>query len=170
MIQLQFQSKLPIRSAVGRRGRINAAIFVASVALAAQILSACSSSRSFPADGFAAYPDLNDPTPTAGVPADQVAQIKADLIQLRDNQERVAARQQALRVGGVGRDASDPALLVSGPVVSGDPGRQPSERVAEIAQQQSDRVDWQSDRLSEAGNGDAQHGRESTALPASKVP
>jgi len=121
MIQLQFQSKLPTRSAVGRRGPINTATFVASVALAAQILSACSSGRSFPGDGFAAYPDLNDPTPTAGVHADQVAQIKADLIQLRDNQERVAARQQALRVSGVGRDASDPALLASRPVVAGDP-------------------------------------------------
>jgi hypothetical protein len=123
MIQRQFQSKLPTRSAVGRPGRVNAAAFVTFVALTAQTLSACSSSRSFPADGFSAYPDLNDPTPTAGVPADQVAQMKADLVQLRDNQERVAIRQQSLRVGSVVvRDASDPALLVSRPVVAGDPG------------------------------------------------
>ena len=100
MIQLQSQSKLPSRSAVGRRGRINTAAFVTSVALTAQILSACSSSRSFPADGFAAYPDLNDPTPTAAVRADQVAQMKADLIQLRDNQERAAVRQQTPQANG----------------------------------------------------------------------
>jgi hypothetical protein len=91
--QLQTQ-RLPTRSAVGRRGRTNTVAFVASVVLIAQILSACSSSRSFPADGFAAYQDLNDPMPMAGVRADEVAQIKADLIQVRNDRERAAVRQQ----------------------------------------------------------------------------
>jgi len=101
MISFQIQrTKLPARSAVGRRGRISTAAFVTSVALAAQMLSACSSSRSFPADGFASYPDLNDTTPTAGVSADQVAQLKTELIQVREDQERAAARQQAPRAGG----------------------------------------------------------------------
>ena len=94
MIQIQSQIRWPARSAVGRRGRTRTAAFVASVALTAQILSACSSSRSFPEDGFTAYPNLNDPTPTARVSADQVAQIKAELIQARDDQERIATQQQ----------------------------------------------------------------------------
>ena len=95
MIRFEIQlTKLPTRSAVGRRGRIATAASVASVVLIAQILSACSS-QSVPAIGVAAqYPDLNDPTPTAGVSADQVAQIKAELIQVRDNQERVAIQQR----------------------------------------------------------------------------
>jgi hypothetical protein len=93
MIRFQTQrTKLPTRSAAGRRGRINTAAFVVAVATIAQILSACSS-QSFPA---AQYPNLNDPTPAAGVRADQVAQIKAELIQVRDNQERAGALQQAL--------------------------------------------------------------------------
>ena len=97
MIRFQTQrTKLPTRSAAGRRGWINTAAFVASVALIAQILSACS--QSFPAASVAAqYPDLNDPTPGAGVRADQVAQIKAELIQVRDDQERAAALQQTLQ-------------------------------------------------------------------------
>jgi len=97
MIQFEIRrTKLPPGSAAGRRGRINTAAFVASVALIAQILSACSS-QSFPAANVAAqYPDLNDPPPMAEVRADQVAQIKAELIQARDDQERVAAWQQAL--------------------------------------------------------------------------
>jgi len=96
MIRFQTQrTKLPTRSAAGRRGRTNTAAFVATVALIAQILSACS--QSFPAASVAAqYPDLNDPTPRAGVRADQVAQIKAEMIQVRDDQERAAARQQTL--------------------------------------------------------------------------
>jgi len=95
MIRFRTQrTRLPTRSAAGRRGRINTAAFVTSVALTAQILSACSS-QSSPAAVVAAYPDLNDPTPTAEVRSDQVAQIKAELIQVRDNQERDAARQQA---------------------------------------------------------------------------
>jgi hypothetical protein len=90
MIRFQTQkTKLPTRSAAGRRGR---AAFVVAVATIAQILSACSS-QSFPP---AQYPDLNDPTPEARVRADQVAQIKAELIQVRDDQERAAARQQTL--------------------------------------------------------------------------
>jgi hypothetical protein len=101
MISFQIQrTKLPTRSAVGRRGRINTAALVTFVALAAQILSACSSSRSFPADGFASYPDLNDPTPNVAVNVDRVAQIKDDLLRVRDDQERAAARQQAPRAGG----------------------------------------------------------------------
>ena len=97
MIQFQTQrTKLPIGSAAGRRGRINTAALVASVALIAQILSACSS-QSVPATGAAAqYPDLNDTPPRAEVRADQVAQIKAELIQVRDDQERAATQQQAL--------------------------------------------------------------------------
>jgi hypothetical protein len=98
MIQLQTQrTKLPTRAA-GRRGRINRPVFVATIALIAQTVSACSSlPQSFPATSFAAqYPDLNNPPPTAEVSADQVAQIKAELIQARDDQERVAAQQQTL--------------------------------------------------------------------------
>jgi hypothetical protein len=95
MIQLQTQkANLPTRSAAGRRGPINAAAFVASAALIALILSACS--QSLPATSVAGqYPDLNDPPPMAGFRGDQVAQIKAELIQVRDNQERAAAQQQA---------------------------------------------------------------------------
>jgi hypothetical protein len=44
----------------------------------------------------AQYPDLNDPTPGAGVRENQVAQLKAELIQLRDNQERAATLQRTL--------------------------------------------------------------------------
>ena len=98
MIRFQTQTtKLPTRSAAGRRGRTNKA-FVASVALVAQTLSACSSlPQSFPAISAAAqYPDLNDPPPSAEVRADQVAEIKAELIQARDDQERAAAQRQAL--------------------------------------------------------------------------
>jgi hypothetical protein len=98
MIQLQTQrTKLPTRSAAGRRGPINTTAFVVCAALIAQILSACSNLQSFPATSIAGqYPDLNDPPPTAGVRADQAAQIKAELIQVRDDQVRVAAQQQAL--------------------------------------------------------------------------
>jgi hypothetical protein len=39
---------------------------------------------------------LNDPPPTVALRVDQVAQIKAELIQVRDDQERAAAAQQAL--------------------------------------------------------------------------
>jgi hypothetical protein len=92
MIRFQTQrTKLPTRSAVGRRGQINTAAFGAFVALIAQVLSACSN---LPATSAAPqYPDLNDPTPTAGLRADQVAQIKAELIQARDDLERAAAQQ-----------------------------------------------------------------------------
>jgi hypothetical protein len=97
MIQFQTQrTKLPTRSAAGRRGRT--AAFVVSMALAAQILSACSIPiQSFPATSVAAqYPDLNDPPPSVQVRSDEVAQIKAELIQVRDDQERAAVQQQAL--------------------------------------------------------------------------
>jgi hypothetical protein len=93
MIRFQIQkTRLPTRSAVGRRGRIDTAVFAASVALMAQILSACSN---LPTTGAAAqYPDLNDPTPAAAVRADELAQLKAELIRIRDDHERAAARQQ----------------------------------------------------------------------------
>jgi hypothetical protein len=98
MIRFPIQKTKPIRSAVGRRGRINTAAFVASVTLIAQMLSACSGLPQFvPATGAAAqYPDLNDPPPGVALRTDQVAQIKAQLIQARDDQERAAARQLAL--------------------------------------------------------------------------
>jgi hypothetical protein len=94
MIQFQTKrTKLPTRSAAGRRGRIiSMAAFVASIALIAQMLSACSSLPS----AVAQYPDLNDPPPSVQVGSDEVAQIKAELIQARDDQERAAAQQQAL--------------------------------------------------------------------------
>jgi hypothetical protein len=98
MIQVESQStKLPTRAA-GRRGRINTPALVASVALIAQILSGCSRLPEFPsATSVAAqYPDLNDPPPAVALRVGQVAQIKAELIQVRDDQERAAAEQQAL--------------------------------------------------------------------------
>ena len=73
---------------------------LASMALIAQILFGCSSDpQSFPATSAAAqYPDLNDPPPMPRVvSADQMAKIRADLIQARDDQERAAAQQQALQ-------------------------------------------------------------------------
>jgi hypothetical protein len=87
MIQLQTQkTKLPTRSAAGRRGPINTAAFVASVALIAQILSACAVPlQSFSTTGGPA-PDLNDPTPTAAtVRTDELTQLKAELIRIRDD-------------------------------------------------------------------------------------
>jgi hypothetical protein len=116
MIQLQTQrTKLPIRAAAGRRCRISAAALIVSLALIAQILSACSSpSQLFSATSVAArYPDLNDlPPPAAGVSADQVAQIKAKLIQARDDQERVAARQQnSVRLSPVLTSGIEPAVF-----------------------------------------------------------
>jgi hypothetical protein len=98
MIQFQTQRTKPTRSAAGRRGRINTAAFVASVTLIAQMLSACTGlPQSVPAAGAAAqYPDLNDPPPGVALRTDQVAQIKAQLIQARDDQERAAAQQLTL--------------------------------------------------------------------------
>ena len=99
MIRFQHQRTKPTRSAAGRRGRINTAALVASVTLIAQILSACSNlPQSVRATGAAAqYPDLNDPPPgVAPLRAEQVAQIKAELIQVRDDQERAATKQLAL--------------------------------------------------------------------------
>ena len=101
IIQFETQrTKLPTGSAAGRRGRINTAAFVASVALIAPILTACSS-QSVPATSAAAqYPDLNDPPPNVAVRADDMAQIKARLVRLRDDQERAATEQQALHQAG----------------------------------------------------------------------
>ena len=95
MIQLQTQrTTLPTRSAAGRRGPVTTAAFAASAALIAQILSACSDLRTSVAGQ---YPDLNDPPPMAGVRADQAAQIKAELLQVRDNQVRAAVQHQAFQ-------------------------------------------------------------------------
>ena len=93
MIHFQNQSnKLPTRSAAGRRRRINAAAFVASVALIAEILSACTG-QTVPATSAAAqYPDLNDTLPRVSLDADQVAQIKSEMIQVRDETLERAVR------------------------------------------------------------------------------
>jgi hypothetical protein len=71
---------------------------VASVTLIVQMLSACSGlPQSVPAKSAAGpYPDLNDPPPGVALRTDQVAQIKAELIQARDDQERAAAQQLTL--------------------------------------------------------------------------
>ena len=116
MIQLQtLTARLPTRAAASRRCRISTAALVASLALIAEILSACSSSpQSFSATSVVAqYPDLNDlPPPTAGVSVDQVAQIKAELIQARDDQERVAARQQnSVRLSTVLSSGVEPVVF-----------------------------------------------------------
>jgi hypothetical protein len=100
-----FQTKgtdLPTRSAAGRQRRIGTAALAVSVALVAHMLSACSSpSQSVPlTSATALYPDLNDPPPSVAEHADDPAKIKARLIQLRDDQERAAAEQQA-SVGGI---------------------------------------------------------------------
>jgi len=93
MICFKDQStKLPTRSAAGRRHRINAAAFVASVALIAQMLSGCSGQSVTATSAAAQYPDLNDTPPRVSLRADQVAQTKAELIQVRDEtQERAAS-------------------------------------------------------------------------------
>jgi hypothetical protein len=99
MIRFQIlKTRLPNRAAVGRPGRINTAAFVASVTLIAQILSACAIPlRPFSATGEAAYPDLNDPTPkAAAVRADELTQLKAELIRIRDDHERARAQQEVL--------------------------------------------------------------------------
>ena len=98
MILHQTRGKLPTRSAAGRRARIKTAAFVAVVALTAQILSACSNvpETASAISAIARYPDLNVPPPRSEVRADQVAQIQAELIQVRDDQERAATQQQAL--------------------------------------------------------------------------
>jgi starvation-inducible outer membrane lipoprotein len=76
----------------------NTAALVSFIAQIAQLLSGCSSlPQSFSATSAAAqYPDLNDAPPIFQVRADQVAHIKAELGQARDDQERAAAQQQAL--------------------------------------------------------------------------
>jgi hypothetical protein len=100
MIGFQTQrTKLPTRPAAARRGRISMAASVSSVAIFARLLSACSSfPQPFPATtAVTEYPDLNDPPPTVAVRVEQLAQIKAELIQARDDQECASAQQQALR-------------------------------------------------------------------------
>lgn len=91
MIQLHAQS-FPTRA--GWRCRIKAAAIMASVTLIAPILSSCA----VPLRSFSAteYPDLNDPPPTsATVRADELAQLKAELIRIRDDRQRAAVRQRA---------------------------------------------------------------------------
>jgi hypothetical protein len=96
MIQFQNQRTKPTRSAAGRRGRMHTIAFVASVALITQLFSACSS-QPIPATGAAAqYPNLNDAMPSVALREDQVAQTKAELIRLRDDQLRAVAQQLAL--------------------------------------------------------------------------
>jgi hypothetical protein len=93
MIQFQIQwTKWPTRSAAGRQGRINKA---ACVALVAHLLSACSIPLQSGSEtsAVALYPDLNDPPPKVAVSLDQVAQIKGELVRVRDDQERAAAQQ-----------------------------------------------------------------------------
>ena len=100
MIQFQSEStKLATGSAAGRRGQMSTAAVLASAALVALTLAACSSlPQSFPATGVTAqYPNLNDPPPRTDVRADQVAQMKTVLIQVRDDPSRTAIQQQALR-------------------------------------------------------------------------
>jgi len=94
--QAQTQRTRPTRSAAGRRGRINTVAFAASVTLIAQMLSACSGLPQSVPSAAAQYPDLNDPPPGVALRTDQVAQIKAQLVQARDDQERAAAQQLAL--------------------------------------------------------------------------
>jgi hypothetical protein len=103
MIRFQtYKAKLPTRSAAGRRGRISTAASVAAMTSIAHILSACSSpSQSVPVVSAALYPDLNDPPPSVWMHADEAAQIKAKLIALRDDQERVAEQQTLRHAGGV---------------------------------------------------------------------
>jgi hypothetical protein len=103
MIRCQIQAtKLPIRSAAGRRGQINTAALMASVALIAHTLSACSGPpQSVPiANAATPYPDLNDPPASVPLRADDAAQLKARLIALREDQERAAAEQQAPHQAG----------------------------------------------------------------------
>jgi hypothetical protein len=97
MIRFQSQKiKLPSRSTAGKRVGITKPAFLAAVALVAQTLAGCSFPQSLPETGVAAqYPDLNDRPPMADARVDQVAQIKAELMQVRDDQERVAAQQRA---------------------------------------------------------------------------
>jgi len=63
--------------------------------LIAQILAACSGS---PQSGPTLYQDLNDSTRlnSQSSTADEVARTKEELTTARQNQERAAARQQAL--------------------------------------------------------------------------
>ena len=96
MIQLQTQ-KTRLPTAAGRRDYINLAALAASAVLVAQILSACAVPlQSFSTTGGpASYPYFNDPQPAADVRAAELAQLKAELIRIRDDHQRVAVQQQA---------------------------------------------------------------------------
>jgi hypothetical protein len=95
MIRFQTRRTKPTRSAAGKRGRIHTIAFVASVTLIAQILSACSSQPVSATGAAPQYPNLNDPMPSVALHADQVAQTKAELLQVRDHQVRAAVQQLA---------------------------------------------------------------------------
>jgi hypothetical protein len=65
--------------------------------LMAQTLGACSG-LPLPTSSTAQYPNLNEPSPSRKPLADQeAAQAKAELTEMRDNQERAAASQQAFQ-------------------------------------------------------------------------
>jgi len=96
MIRFQSQRTKPTRSAAGRRGRIHTIAVVASMTQIAQILSACTSQPIAETVAAAQYPNLNAPMPSVALREDQVAQTKAELIQLRDDQARAAIQQLAL--------------------------------------------------------------------------
>jgi hypothetical protein len=80
-----------------KRSRVNPAAFVASMALIAQTLCACSGLPSTTSSA-APYANLNEPPPRRDPLADQeVARTKTELIATRDNLENAAARLQAPR-------------------------------------------------------------------------
>ena len=110
MIRFQIQkTKLPTRSAVGKRGPITMAALMASVALIAQMLSGCSNLQT--TRTAAQYPDLNDPTPAAAMHAEELEQLKAELIRIRDDHERAAARQQhSVRPVSTALDQTSPGV------------------------------------------------------------
>jgi hypothetical protein len=78
-----------------KRSRVNPAAFVASMALIAQTLCACSGLPSTTSSA-APYANLNEPPPRRDPMADQeAARTIAELIATRDNAERSASQQQA---------------------------------------------------------------------------
>jgi len=78
-----------------KRSRIAPAAFVASMALVAQALCACSGLPSS-TSASGPYPNLNEPPPSRES-VDQAARAKADLTATRDDAERAAAQQQAFQ-------------------------------------------------------------------------
>jgi len=82
----------------GKPSRIGAAALVASMALIAQTLCACSElpQSASAASTSSRYLDLNQPPPNGGLSADQAAQAKAGLTTARDNSQRAAVQGQML--------------------------------------------------------------------------